>query len=187
MMYRYDRVTLEFKKIKYSEIFFKTILATVVLFTLFSLTYKLDRTKIDQLTDEEKLIIISDYNEFSEEKLVAKIKELNFRYPHIVLAQAKLETGYFKSESFTYANNLFGMKQAKARANTAVGTSRGHARYDSWIESLYDYALFHNAYLNKLRTEALYYAYLGQNYAEDPKYVDKLKAIVEKQELKNKF
>ena len=187
MLYRYDEKSLVYKKVKFGEIIFKTFITTVVVCTLYGLGYKIDKTKIDSLTEEEKLIIIGDYNEFSEEKLIQKIKELNFRYPYIVLAQAKLETGYFTSTNFIQANNMFGMKQAKARANTALRTERGHAYYDTWIESLYDYALYHNAYLNKLRTESQYYSYLSQNYAEDPFYVSKLKKIIEKESLKETF
>lgn len=187
MLYRYDKNSLIYTKVRFGEVIFKTVIATVALVTVYGLSYKIDRAKVDSLTEEEKLIIIDDYNEFSEEKLIQKINELNFRFPHIVLAQAKLETGNFKSINFVQANNMFGMKQAKSRANTALRTERGHAYYDTWVESLYDYALYHNAYLNKLRTESQYYSYLSQNYAEDPKYVSKLKNIIEKENLKEKF
>ena len=187
MLYRYDKKALIYNKVKFGEIILKTLIITLVVTALYGLTYKIDRARVDSLTEEERLIIIGDYNEFSEEKLVQKIKDLNFRYPHIVLAQAKLETGYFTSTNFVQANNMFGMKQAKARANTALRTERGHAYYDTWVESLYDYALYHNAYLNKLRTESQYYNYLSQNYAEDPFYVSKLKKIIEKENLKEKF
>jgi len=43
-----------------------------------------------------------------------------------------------------------------------------------------DYAFYQAAYLNDLRSESEYFAYLGQNYAEDPGYVGKLKKIIEK-------
>ena len=187
MLYRYDKNALIYTRVRFGEVIFKTVIVTVALVTLYGLSYKIDRAKVDSLTEEEKLIIIDDYNEFSEEKLIQKINELNFRYPHIVLAQAKLETGNFKSQTFIHANNMFGMKQAKSRANTASGTTLGHAQYDSWVESLYDYALYHNAYLNKLRTESQYYSYLSQNYAEDPQYVSKLKKIIERDNIKDKF
>lgn len=187
MLYRYDKKSLIYTRVRFGEVILKTVMITVALITIYGLSYKIDRAKVDSLTEEEKLIIIDDFNEFSEEKLVQKINQLNFRFPHIVLAQAKLETGNFKSTNFVHANNMFGMKQAKSRANTATRTERGHAYYDTWVESLYDYALYHNAYLNKLRTESQYYSYLSQNYAEDPQYVTKLKNIIERENLKNKF
>ena len=55
---------------------------------------------IEDLTPEEKLIVIREEKEFSEEKLIEKIHRLNFKFPHIVLAQAKLESGNFKSAIF---------------------------------------------------------------------------------------
>lgn len=187
MLYRYDNKSLNYIRVKFGEIIFKTVLVTVALTTLYGLSYKIDRAKVDSLTEEEKLIIITDYYEFSEEKLIEKINQLNFRFPHIVLAQAKLETGNFTSVNFLQSNNIFGMKQAKSRATTAQGTEFGHAYYDNWTESLMDYGLYYNAYLNKLRTESQYYSYLAQNYAEDPLYVSKLTKIAERENLKDKF
>lgn len=187
MIYRYNKDMLIYTKIKFGEIILKVTTITLVIGAVLGLKASIDRARVDNLTQEEKLIILAEYNEFSEEKLIQKINDLNFRFPHIVLAQAKLETGNFSSKSFTYANNLFGMKQAKARSTTANGTAMGHAQYDNWTESLYDYALFSNAYLNKIRLESQYYDYLSQNYAEDPSYVTKLKSIVDKEELKSKF
>lgn len=187
MLYRYDKNKLLYTKVKYGELILKTVLVTIGLILILGIGNKINGERLDELSEEEKLIIIDEYNEFSEEKLISKIKELNFRFPHIILAQAKLETGYFKSQSFVNGNNMFGMKQAKSRANTAQGTEFGHASYDTWKESLYDYALYYNAYLNKLRTESQYYSYLSQNYASDPEYVSKLKNIIERENLKNKF
>lgn len=187
MLYRYDKNKLLYTKVKYGELILKTVLVTIGLILILGIGNKINGEKLEELSEEEKLIIIDEYNEFSEEKLISKIKELNFRFPHIILAQAKLETGNFKSQSFVNGNNMFGMKQAKSRANTAQGTEFGHASYDTWKESLYDYALYYNAYLNKLRTESQYYSYLSQNYASDPEYISKLKNIVEQEGLKNKF
>ena len=79
------------------------------------------------------------------------------------------------------------MKEAKIRATLAKGTNRGHAYYDSWQESLYDYALFYNTYLHDIKTEGEYFEYLRQNYAQDPTYVERLKALIKKRNLKAKF
>lgn len=187
MLYRYDNNKLVYTKVKYGELVLKTILITIGLIVVLGIKNKIDGGKLSELTEEEKIFIIDEYNQFSETKLILKIKELNFRFPHIILAQAKLETGNFKSKSFISGNNLFGMKQAKSRANTARRTEFGHASYDNWGESLYDYALYYNAYLNKIRTESQYYSYLSQNYASDSEYIFKLKNIVKQENLKSKF
>lgn len=48
-------------------------------------------------------------------------------------------------------------------------------------------ALFYSTYLSKIKTEGEYFEYLRQNYAEDPMYVQRLKALISKRDLKNKF
>lgn len=119
-------------------------------------------------------------SEFSQDSLIYKLKELNFKYPHIVLAQAQLETGGLKSNIFLSCHNLFGMKQAKTRITHASGTKRGHAFFNTWEESVYDYAFYCCRYMGKFTSEQEYYNYLAKNYAEDPKYISKVKAQAEK-------
>lgn len=115
--------------------------------------------------------------DFTEEKLIEYIDELNIKFPHIVLAQARLESGNFKSKIFKENNNLFGMKEAKQRISTNKGTNLGHAKYDSWKECVLDYALYQATYLSKFKTEEQYYSYLADNYAANGRYVKLLKDI----------
>ena len=42
-----------------------------------------------------------------EEQIEETIYKMNFKYPHIVLAQAKLESSNFNSTIFKENNNLF--------------------------------------------------------------------------------
>lgn len=149
----------------------------------FILVFNLKNTRIDKLEKKEVLTL----EEFSEQDLVAYLKELNVKYPHIVLAQAKLETGNFTSLIFKQNNNLFGMKQAKSRATTCKGTFFNHAIYNSWKDSVLDYALYSSKHLNKVSSEEQYIAYLGEHYAQDPNYSSKLKKIIEKENLKTLF
>lgn len=129
----------------------------------------------------------SKSNPFTEEKLVLYLKELNIKYPYIALAQAKLETGNYTSKIFKNNNNLFGMKQARSRATTAKGTILNHAVYSSWEESVIDYALYSASYMSKIKSEKEYLAHLGRSYAQDPKYMIKLKAVIKKEKLKTLF
>lgn len=136
-----------------------------------------------QVIVQEKIIGV-EYNvnlEFSQENLIQYIKELNIKYPHIVLAQAQIETGNFSSKIFLENHNLFGLKEAKQRATTSKGTKRGHAHFSTWKESVLDYSLFQCKHMGRL-SEKEYYEYLGNNYAEDPGYAEKIK----KQANKNK-
>ena len=186
MYYKFNEETLLPEKVNVSNKTLTGLGATVGLLLLFGFTSN-PSNEVQNLSQEDKLIVIREYNEFSEEKLIEKITELNFRYPHIILAQAKLESGHFKSTIFLENNNMFGMKEAKLRANLAKGTNRGHAYYDTWQESVIDYALYYSSYLRSIKTEGEYFEYLKQNYAEDKTYVQRLKQIIKKQDLKNKF
>lgn len=115
---------------------------------------------------------------FSEDNLMIVIKRMGIRFPDIVMAQAKLETGHFTSKSFTKHNNLFGMKVPKSRLTVATGESFGHARYDHWTYSVMDYALFQSTFARKIRTRKGYMRYLSRNYAEDESYVQKIGKLI---------
>ena len=186
MYYKFNEETLLPEKVNVTNKTLMGLGAAVGLLLVFGFTSN-PANKAQNLSQEDKLIVIREYNEFSEVKLIDKITELNFRYPHIILAQAKLESGHFKSTIFLENNNMFGMKEAKLRANLAKGTNRGHAYYETWQESVIDYALYYSSYLRSINTEGEYFEYLRQNYAEDPTYVQRLKQIISKQDLKNKF
>ena len=186
MYYKFNKETLDFEKTKLTNKTLTGLGAAVGLLLIFGFTSN-PANKVKNLSQEERLIVIREYSGFSESKLIEKINQLNFRYPHIILAQAKLESGHFKSTIFLENNNMFGMKEAKLRANLAKGTNRGHAYYDTWQDCILDYALYYSTYLSDIRTEGEYFEYLRQNYAEDPTYVQRLKQIIKKQDLKNKF
>lgn len=185
MLYKYDRNSLKYVRVKWVATTFKTIGVFVGLFIIMGLNINL-KSK-DNFTEEEIKVIIGRYNEFSEEKLIEEISKRNFKFPYIILAQAKLETSNFKSNIFIENHNLFGMREAVKRINVAKGTQHEHAYYDSWKESVEDYAYYCATYLSGLSTESEYYSYLSQNYAENKNYVQSVKDMVQKQDLKNKF
>jgi flagellum-specific peptidoglycan hydrolase FlgJ len=88
---------------------------------------------------------------------------------------------------FLENNNMFGMKEAKSRINLVIGTQCGHAYFKSWEDCLLDYAYYRATYTSQLKTEQQFYEYLNNYYAEDLNYGNKLKNIVDKHNLKNKF
>lgn len=187
--FKIDSKTLELKPINVvSKIVITTIIATVMIGSiLFYSGYKTGKNVLTGLSEEEKLIIIQEYNKFSEDKLIEKLKELNVKFPHIVLAQSKLETGNFTSKVFKENNNLFGMREAKQRITTARGTENNHAYYHTWYESVLDYSFYQCKYLSNLNTEEHYFQYLSQSYAENPKYVSILKDMINRENLKDRF
>lgn len=177
MIYKFNEKTLKYDKITRKAILvIFGILLTTSLITVFLMVTKVNDVRF--ITEETKQIIIKQEQEFNPEKLKAYILELNIRFPHIVYAQALLESGEFNSHIFKENNNLFGFKVAKLRPTTNLGENRGHAYYANWRECVVDYGFYSAAYLKEIRTEDEYFQYLGQNYAEDPNYVSKLKKIV---------
>ena len=180
MFYTYNKSQLKFEPVRYSN-YLKTALGIFTIAAIVSFN-------VMEVEDYERIleINISGEREFSEEKLVRKLKELNIRYPHIVLAQAKLESNNYSSRIFIDNNNLFGMKEARVRINLAKGTQYKHAYYNTWQESVLDYAFWMATYGSKCKTEQQYYNLLN-GYAEDSNYQAKLKNIIKKNNLKSKF
>lgn len=187
MFYKFDynqlQMVKDFKKLYIS-------LTTVVLLLL--MTFIIGRlTAINHLTALEKEMIVvdlaQDKSKFTKAKLVELLKELHVKHPHIVMAQSILETGHWTSAVFKQNNNLFGMKQAGARINTAQGTSLNHAYYDNWRESVYDYAFYQCRYLPNLADEDSYFAALDASYAEGSNYSQGLKQVIKRENLKELF
>lgn len=141
---------------------------------------KFVHNRVPKIEREELLVMLneSENKEFSSKRLYEYLKDINVKFPEIVFAQAVLETGGFQSDVFRSNNNIFGMKEAKRRPTLSKGTELNHAYYDSWKESVIDYALYQSLFLSDLKTPEQYYEYLSKNYAEDPNYVKSVKDIV---------
>ena len=179
--YRYDRESMQMIPVSWWDRNWPIVvglgLSGIVLLILLSGEPIVEKKIVE---GETVSTIIIPQPEFSSQLLHDYIEELNIRFPDIVYAQSKLETGDFNSTIFKENHNLFGMKCARSRPYTHKGSNRGHAMYDNWKESVIDYALYQGSYLRDLRTEAQYYEYIGNHYAEDPNYVAKVKKIVNK-------
>ena len=180
MIYKYDKENLTYKKVTGKWLVIALGLVLIAIATTSVITMQ-RLNDVRFISEETKAVILHEadkMNEFSREKLKAYILELNIKYPYIVLAQAQLETGGFKSQIFKENHNLFGMKVATKRPTTNKGEENGHAYYENWRESVVDYAFYSAQYLSNIKSEAEYFEYLKQNYAEDSNYVDKLKEII---------
>jgi uncharacterized FlgJ-related protein len=87
------------------------------------------------------------------------------KVPHanIVLAQARLESGNFKSDFYRKTNNLFGLKKGKK-----------YTIYKHWRDSIKDYKLR----ISSRYQGGSYYAFLTKiGYAENKDYIKLLKEI----------
>ena len=108
-----------------------------------------------------------------EDSVYNYILELNIQHPEVVLRQARIESGNFKSRVFLENNNMFGMKIPNKRPNMVSGSNRGYAVYSNWQESVIDYALY-QVYSGKNLSKEDYIKMLNNNYAEDTEYLNKL-------------
>lgn len=116
---------------------------------------------------------------FSEELLKECIYLEKIHNPDVVFTQALLETGFFTSELFNNANNIFGMRLPRKRETTAIGEYDYHAMYEHWTDAVKDYKLFQQYYESKgYDIENEYMTFLKQiGYATDPHYLSKLNII----------
>lgn len=180
MVYKYNNKELCFEKISTSKLII--VLSIFIVGGSFLMSSTVYETII--VPEESRTLILKENNSFSEDKLCSFVNSLNMKFPHIVLAQAKIESGHYNSLVFKANNNLFGMKCASLRPTTHKGSNLGHAVYENWKSSVMDYALYQAAYLKNIKTEEEYYLYLGNNYAEDVNYVKKVKQIVAQNKIK---
>lgn len=188
MIYTYCNDSLIFKRVSILA-YLKMIGTGILMFSVtgyFTYKYGIENT-IKEMTAEERITLVRESDPFSKEKMAGMLGELNVKFPWIPMAQSMIETGHWKSDIFFENHNLFGMKRARARITTAIGTNKNHAEYNTWRESIYDYAFYQNRYLNKIKTEREYYQYLAASYAEDPNYISKVKSMVERHKLKQLF
>jgi flagellum-specific peptidoglycan hydrolase FlgJ len=129
---------------KYFNRFFKLKRLFVLLALMFSLS-------LSAQTDQQV------YNE---------LKKYNIKHPHIVLAQAKLETGNYTSKLCKRHGNLFGLKGRK-----------GCAKFGSWQESVKAY----RDWVQYKYKGGDYYVFLKKiGYASDPRYIEKVKQMAKK-------
>lgn len=194
-IFYYNKNKGEYVRLRYSLFF---LIVLIVSLSFYSFTDQRD-CKIEYFNLRDDIMLynyIDDLfcyedtveNNFNEQNLILFIEDLNLKFPHIVLAQARLETGNYESEVFIKNNNLFGMKEARVRCHTSKGTRLGHAYYDSWEESVLDYALYQSAYFYKIKSERQYFKQLEKmNYAEADNYTNTLMYIIERDTLKDKF
>ena len=103
--------------------------------------------------------------ELNIENLYAALKKHGIKYPKIVLAQAILETGAFRSRVCRENNNLFGLRHSK-----------GYYAFEHWEESVIAYR---DKVQYKHRDNENYYSFLRRiGYSTSKDYVRRVREIV---------
>ena len=77
MYYKFNKETLLPEKVNVTNKTLTGVGVAIGLLLVLGFTSK-PKDKIQTLSQEERLIVIREYNEFSETKLIEKIKQLNY-------------------------------------------------------------------------------------------------------------
>lgn len=122
--------------------------------------------RISELTGQRSDATHYYNSDLTIENLYAALKKHGIKFPKIVLAQAILETGNFKSRVCKEQNNLFGLRHSK-----------GYYSFDHWEESVIAYR---DWVQYKHRNGEGYYSFLKRiNYAASKSYIYKVREIAE--------
>ena len=123
-------------------------------------TSKDKNVKIAQI-DKKKTERLKPLNEVN---LKAELDKHNIPHSNIVLAQAKLESGNFKSKLTKSHQNIFGLKKGNS-----------YRKYSHWSECVKDY----KKCISSRYKGGNYYAFLNKiGYASHPEYTTLLKSMV---------
>lgn len=180
------------KKIEYKSVFFTAVSLTSIFIVSLTVAF----TQSDKIIDATKVSIVapdgfysdiqydSINNPISDEILYNYLKTMRVPHADIIVAQALLESQNFNSDLFKRQNNFLGMKRSRERIST-TGQGKGEYKdYTNWQECTTDYIFWMDHYQAHKLNRDEYFKLLGKIYAEDPKYVEKLKEIIKKFKFK---
>lgn len=121
-----------------------------------------DTIKIDTCLTPKQVSL----EELNDSNLLKELHKQGIKHPKIVLAQAKLETGNYKSKICNSHNNLFGLKKKDG----------SYYKFNHWYSSVIAYRDYVQY---KYNNQDNYYKFLKDiGYAEDEAYIKKVKEIV---------
>ena len=139
-----------------------------------------------------------DHKPLTIQNLEQELKEQQILCPREVLAQIKIESAHLNSFLLKRANNMLGMRYPFSRETKACGLflpktdsiiygtkeelkkyrkSENYAVYASWQDAVADYKLWQE---NCFNISERYLEFLGNVYAEDSMYVNKIKQVAGK-------
>lgn len=100
----------------------------------------------------------------NEKNLRKELNKHNIPHKNIVIAQAKLESGNFKSNLTKTHQNIFGLKKGN-----------NYRKYSHWSECVIDY----KKHISSKYKGGSYYVFLDRiGYASNPNYITLLKSMV---------
>lgn len=125
-----------------------------------------DSVKVDTTLEKKSIKLSARYDTVkpSDKTVLSELKRQHVSHPHIVLAQAKLESNMGKSDVFKRTNNLFGLRK---------GNDYHH--FSHWKQSI----TYYKNHVQSRYRGGNYYNFLANiDYAEDKEYINKLKELI---------
>lgn len=137
----------------------------IVLFCFVSMSFsKVDISLMKECSEVQDTSFL--HGELNDSTLYLALEYYNIKHPRIVLAQAKLETGNYKSNHCINKNNLFGLYNSRKKE---------YFSFEHWHHSVKAYK---DMIEYKHKNGEDYYEFLIRiSYASDPNYVSKVKQI----------
>lgn len=119
------------------------------------------------ITRIERLVIEKPVDDLplTDSAIVHELTSMGCVLPSVALAQMKIETGHFKSRICRENKNIAGIRTSKS--TYVSGMKNGHCSYNTYRDCLRDYVRIQNRYLAKI----------DGKYAEDPNYIESIRAI----------
>lgn len=180
-LYTYDNQSLTFKKAGFWRGLFFLFICGLAFGYGTILGYK--QTQVISLEQEELVVLLNNQENknFKPDSVYNFLLSIRAPFPHILYAQAILESGNFKSDIFRSNNNCYGMRNPNRRVTMSIGDQYGYAIYRTWKECVIDRCFYNSLYLGDIKTEEQYYEYLSKSgYAEDPTYIIKVRDLANK-------
>ena len=130
-------------------------------------------------------ILTNTQDSLTIQNLTYVVWSLPFKHKDIIIAQAILESGWFKSKNCINNNNLFGMRQVYTRTTTADTVINGYSHYPNWKQSVIDYFILQSTRESIVPSNrTAYFHYLDKVYSEDGRsYSNQLKALIKRLDL----
>lgn len=115
------------------------------------------------------------------------LEECGAWYPDVILAQIQIESSKFTSNVAKNAHNGMGMKKIREKGRHRPTTQmpntdfNGYGVYPNWQLSVIDRVLWEQWVFSKKKpTLEQYLSKIGDIYAEDPEYVNKIRRMIKK-------
>lgn len=142
----------------------------IILFSFVSISF-LETKVLPRETEDVSFL----QGELNDSTLYLALQYYEIKHPRIVLAQAKLESGNYKSKHCVYGNNFLGLY------NSRKGK---YFKFDHWTECIEAYK---SMIEYRMKDGEDYYQFLDRiGYASSPNYIDLVKEIEKQIQINDK-